>query len=322
VRLPKIVPRSDKVLRWIILAIVLIVESILNGVFFAAGSEMGLIGGVVEAATLSLFNLGGAVLFARYGMPRLVHRRATERIVGVLALFTYILWAITLNLLIAHFRDSYIASSGNVDMAVLWARLIHTPFILSDAESWILAFLGVAFILGAVIDARGLDDPYLGYGDIGRRREDALARYAEQKSRCLDLLQQRRDDAVNDMLIAIHTLKSAEYDLHLATDGLKRDHRTFLAYLEHLAAVHEQLVRRYREANTRARTTTQGPEYFNRPPARPAFLDPPPAPPQPTQSPQGYAVSMERMQYYIERMNSELTAKLVEYKSLTLLTNE
>src|SRR5207245_17 len=57
VRLPNIVASRERILRALLLAIFVVLESTLNGFFFAEGSEAGLIGGVIQAFALSLLNV-------------------------------------------------------------------------------------------------------------------------------------------------------------------------------------------------------------------------------------------------------------------------
>src|SRR5690606_17850757 len=181
-RLPKIVSGYERLFRGVVIAIFVILESILNGLFFAEGSEAGLVGGVVQAFTLSLLNIGAAVLFALYGLPLLIYRNFAVRLVGVATLLAYVAWLLGLNLVIAHFRDQFIASAGDVSALVLWEHLRTAPFALADAQSWLLAFLGVGFSLSALISASGLDDRYLFYGEIGRARDDAFKRFNDEKT--------------------------------------------------------------------------------------------------------------------------------------------
>ena len=170
-RLPRVIESRERTTRIIFLAIVVILESILNGLFFAKGSEGGLIGGVSQALVLSLLNVGGAVLYALLGMPLLRHTGIGQRLVGLLATLAYIAWALLLNLVIAHFRDLFVVNEGQVAMDVLAARLWTAPLHLMEAQSWLLGILGVAASIVSLIDAAGLRDPYPGYGDLGRRHK-------------------------------------------------------------------------------------------------------------------------------------------------------
>ena len=82
-RLPKIVSPRERFFRGTIIAIFIVLESVLNGLFFAEGSEAGLIGGFVQAVVLSILNIGAAILFAIYGLRLLIYRKLTVKAVGL-----------------------------------------------------------------------------------------------------------------------------------------------------------------------------------------------------------------------------------------------
>src|SRR5690606_30824412 len=96
-----------------------------------------------------------------------------------------------------------------------------------------------------------------------------------EKTLALEGFMERRDEAVEQMTQVIAVLRRQEYDKRLAIEGRNRLHRDFLAYLDHLAAAHQRLVTRYREANEEARSGNV-PAYFRRPPERLPCLQPPP----------------------------------------------
>jgi len=321
VRLPNVVPPYEKKVRWLILAIFVVLESTLNGLFFAEGSETGLIGGVTQAFVLSLLNVGAAVLYARYGLPLVLHVRPIAKIVGSLATLFYTAWALGINLLIGHFRDLFIQNAGQVAATDLASRVMTSPFILADAKSMLLVMLGVGLSLVSLIDAVGLDDMYLGYGAIGRRRANAILAYADHKARCLADLTQRRGSAIEDMLSVIESIRTAEFDLRLAIEGSSRLNENYRAYLKHLADSYIKLLQQYREANIRARSTPP-PSRFQSRPAPPVFLAEPPKPELPDLEKDAKAHIIERMEYFIKAINQQFEAGVLRYQTVAGLTGE
>jgi hypothetical protein len=313
VRLPRLVSDPARALRWIVIAIVFLLESILNGMFFAEGSQAGLVGGVLQAAVLSLLNLGGAVLFATYGLPALLHRRVGVKLMGALMLIAYVAWWFALNLLIAHFRDAYVANAGNVQMDALWAHIVSHPFSLADAKSWMLCVMGMGLSLGTMISAAGLDDVYWGYGELGRRHARTAQRYAHEQEAGLIAIQQRRDDATEDMRQIIQELRRREYDRQLAVNGRARLHREFCVYVDHLAVSYERLVVRYREQNKCQRGSGEPPEFFKTRPARPAFLHVYELEQLPGSDDQVRVVAVDRMEHFIQAVNAEFASSVKQY---------
>ena len=319
-RPPRIISDREKFGRLLVLGIFVIIESIMNGMFFAKGSEAGLIGGVTQALVLSLLNVGSAVLFAMYGLPYLRHKGVQERLAGLLATVAYITWALLLNLVIAHFRDLFILNAGQVAMNELTERLRSAPFGLMDTQSWLLGFMGIGLSIASLIDAVGLDDPYPGYGELGRRQRDGIQLFADHNSRCLAGLQNLRNSAVQDMTAVIEAMRSSEYELRLADEGRERLHQNYLAYLDHLANANERLIRRFREANERVRETPE-PAYHRDAPVRPGFLELPVLPAMTGIATDARDVVVERMEYYIGQVNAAFQDALSEYQSVAQLTD-
>jgi hypothetical protein len=318
-RLPRVVGGREKVLRFLLIAILFLLESVLNGIMFAKGSDAGLIGGVAQALMLSLLNLGSAILLARGALPQLAHRNFFRKLLGIVAVPVYAVLAVSINLLIAHFRDAFIAHAGEVDMVALKAQLLAHPLALGDANSWVLCAVGIVFSLITLIDAAGLDDPYPGYGRIGRELAQAIARFAQAKSHCLDGLMGRRDAAIKDMADVITDLRSLEYDADLAVQGRMRLHRDFVAHLASLASAQVSLVLRYREANERARKTPP-PAYFRNEPRVPAFLEAPALPDPPAFDTCERQLAIARMEHYIGAINAEYKRRVGDYDTLDVLT--
>lgn len=318
-RMPNTVSVREKLFRSIIVAILIVLESLINGSMFASGSEAGLIGGISQALVLSLLNVGSALLFGFFVLPQLVHRSIARRLLGAAALPVYLIAVLAINLFIAHFRDAFIAHAGQVDMPSLLDQLARHPFVLADANSLVLCALGIGLNIVALIDTIGFDDLYWGYAQVGRRYKEASARFAAEKSHSLDGLMGRRDAAINHMADLINTLRSLEYDAELALQGRTRLHADFTAHLDHLAAAYESLILHYREANERARQTPP-PAYFRRSPGRPAFLQAPALPGPPPFDTSERRLAIQRMEHYIEAINTEYSRRIGEYDTLAALT--
>ena len=111
-RLPRNISQGQRTFAFLVLAVFVILESILNGMFFAEGSEAGIIGGVMQALVLSVLNVGVAALYAVYGLPFLFHRSKWGNALGVLATVAFVVWLLGLNLAIGHFRDLFVQDAG------------------------------------------------------------------------------------------------------------------------------------------------------------------------------------------------------------------
>lgn len=324
VRLPNVVSSREWWFRGLLLAIFVVLESTLNGLFFAKGSETGLIGGIVQAFVLSILNVGAAVLYARYCLPLVVHTRPIIRTAGGITTVFYALWAIGINLLIGHFRDLFTQNAGEVKVTDLLSRVWNASlFLPADAQSLLLVALGVLLSLVSLIDAAGMDDLYPGYGSVGKRRADAVSDYVDRKSRCLADLTQRKDSAIEDMSRVINLMKNTEFEFRMAIEGRKRLHQNYRAYLSHLSESYVRLLQLYRESNTRARST-QPPARFKRVSIPKDFLSEPPPPVLPDLAGDSNSKKqiIERMQHFIKVVNQQFVDKLQHYQTVTRLTEE
>lgn len=263
-RPPVLVSDRQRLLRHLVLGVLLVLESIMNGLFYSTGSELGLVGGVTQAFILSLFNIGTAYAYGRWGVPLLRSGRAITWLPGVLALLAYITVAFTLNLWIAHYRDLYAAADGQqVTFPMVMAHLTASPFGLRDLESVVLGLLGLMFSFAACLSAAGMDDPQPAYGALGRARARAFSAYASRKAHCVLALQQTKDAAIAEMLELVDALRMAQLDRQYALEGREKLQRAYQTYLSQLRQGQEQMIRRYREANVKARVSP-APAYFSK----------------------------------------------------------
>ncbi len=314
-RLPKTVSRGERVLGLLLLLVFVLLESVINGLFFAEGSEAGIIGGVVQALVLSVLNVGVAALYAVYGLPLLFHRRGGIKFLGGLVTIVFGIWLAGLNLAIGHFRDLFIAGAGSVQMAELLTRLTTAPLLLADAKSFILVLLGVALGLLAVIDVAATRDLYPGYGTIGRERQKAIEEYAEENARSLAAMMRLRDQTAEDLSSAIELIRGGQFQMQEAIEGRTRLHHSFKAYLDHLAVVYERLVQRYRECNRRVRRG-EPPAYFRVPPDRPSFLEVPALATVPAYELDTRDETIARIDHYIKAVNEKFEQTMPEYQTV------
>ncbi|TGQ72975.1 hypothetical protein EN804_03575 [Mesorhizobium sp. M8A.F.Ca.ET.161.01.1.1] len=238
-----------------------LVEAIMNGVFLAKGSDMGIVGGVTEAMSFSFLNIGIALVFALFCVSLTVHRSLFLKFLGYLSIGGYAALAVTLNLGLAHYREvagSILEDAGPIVMD----RIRHDPLGLVDIKSWLLFGIGLMFSIFAFIDGWYLKDPYLGYAAVYKRLLSARTTYATRQEDLIEELLGVRDD---------HNEKVDEIIRDLS--GRRRDHNAIIAhrakllslfvqYQEQLERTANVLLKRYREANAKARTEA-APKYFD-----------------------------------------------------------
>jgi len=240
-----------KFLKWSFLFLILVIECGLNGSFLAKGNSLGWVGGITEALSFAVLNVGAALFAATIGARLLIHRMYGLKLVGFLVLVAWIAFALLLNLALAHYREistSLVAGGGREVVE----RMRLAPFDLAELQSWVLFGIGVLFAIAAFADGLLLFDPYWGYGSVDRRVQAASEAYRKRKAWLVGELHAIYQD-YSEQIRSLGSDLSArlgEYDRILA--GRARLLELFQVYQNQLDTVLRALVKRYRVARGEA----------------------------------------------------------------------
>ncbi len=246
---------SNRFLSFSILIAAVVAESGLNGVFFAEGSDAGLLGGVTLAFMISAVNVGLGS-FTGFGPVRwLHHRRFARKAIGALLLLLAAVAVLVGNLFVAHYRDTFERVGEALELSAVIASLTSAPFALSRLQSWLLFLTGTFFCCLAVYKGHGFDDPYPDYGAVDRRRLKAQKALADIEAELLDNTTDVRDDCIREISSSIERLRGASAQRQQLLAARARIVADFRAQEDHLAQAYTQLLAEYREANKAARTT-------------------------------------------------------------------
>src|ERR1700731_4978464 len=247
-----------------VLAVLFILEVVINGSFLAKANLGGLLGGAAQAVTFAALNIIASFFWGMV-LIRLVNRRNyLLKLVGVVSFLAYLAFAIALNLTLSHLREIPPAASlsDNVGQEVLH-RLLTAPYALTDINSWLLFALGFVFSLIAMADGLMFFDPYMGYAGLDRRWIEATRRFADTRGELIERLRDIREDATEAMNEAARDLsvRRSEYDALL--QGRARLAQRFDHHQNQIEQTGRALLEIYREANRRARSTP-APDYFTK----------------------------------------------------------
>lgn len=247
-----------------LLLFILVVEVVVNGAFLAKGSELGLLGGAIEAFGFALLNVGAAFLLGQYAR-QIGHRNVFHKLFGLASVVAFVVFAIALNIALAHYREvsgSFIDDAG----ARVVDRLAADPLGLTDIKSWLFFGIGMLFAVIAFIDGVKLGDPYPGYGDVAARREEAHRAYIDRKSDLVAVLEDLRDGAIGILEEAGRDLSTRRAEHDAILENRARLLRLFEAHQAHLERAGASLLGYYHEANRQARPDDKPPpETFWRP---------------------------------------------------------
>lgn len=247
--------------KWALIVILVILELVTNGELLSKGSELGLVGGIVEALIFAVLNVGVALMFGIFAIPYLNHRSLLLKLLGLVGLIAYFACLIVINLALAHYREisgSFVEGAGELVMQ----RLLSDPLGLEDFRSWLLFGLGVLFSIIAVIDGLLMHDVYPGYQKVDQALRTARARYAEMRRAAIDELGGVRKD-YEDLLTSSRSDLSKQRVEH---DAIVSHRSRMISLFDENQAQLEKaanaLLRDYRDANLSKRKQP-APQYWN-----------------------------------------------------------
>jgi hypothetical protein len=257
--------------RWTTLGLLVFLiglESAFNGVFFANGSDYGLLGGIVIAIAISFVNVLAAFFVGLFPMRWMNHRDAIVKLLGFLVTVAGLLGIICLHGFAAHYRDAFASQSASVALteAQAFAKALYAikvePFILADLNSYYLFGLGILWAGFAMWKGYGFDDPYPRYGACSRRALLARKKYSDEHTFLFDDLEDIKEETVAALESGIKAIPL--FPQKAAQTRATRDAhaKQFAAYENAVESAANQLLARYRDTN-RIHRKTPAPQYFD-----------------------------------------------------------
>jgi len=253
---------SSRVLHLAIVAVVIVLESIANMYFFAQGSELGLLGGLLQALIVSLANVGVAVATGMFVLPYLNHRRPSRVALASFGLSAFVAFVTIFNLAAAHYRDML---ELNFDQAMVQAlpSVMHDPASLSFNS---LTLFGIGLLAAGLGLYKGYtaDDRYPGLGRAQRRYQLTRSRFEAEveqvRSAMIETARSVRKET--ERLVSYNAERLAGLaSLIEDVRGVEQRYESLRSQLE--VECHHGL-RRYREANQLVRDLAKYPvpAYF------------------------------------------------------------
>lgn len=240
-----------------IVAVVVLMESVANLSFFAPASNLGLLGGFLQAVAVALANAILGVLAGFFPARHLRDAAAWVRRLSVIGLVAYGVVAVCLNLGVARWRDLVI-SHASTDQGA--GQLLINPWNLS-LPSAVLFMVGLAASGICLWKGFRLDDPIPGYADVHRRFVEADRAY----DHCLEIMRGRvigRVELIGDGCEAVvRNAKSIVESMESVVGHMQQAAEEYKAGRQREEASCNRLLKRFRDEN-RAVRTTPAPSYF------------------------------------------------------------
>ena len=236
---------------WI--CMLLILECALNMKFFAEGTDLGLAGGFFSAFIVSLVNIAFCVLFGWLGFNQLHHCRVYRKMLGGVAVLSWITLLMAYHLMVAHYRDLLVLDPDNAQSLAL-IKFFGDPFGIQTQEALMVFGIGVVSGIIATLKGYTADDHYPGYGRKDRqyRRHEAAYEAQEaalraQMSSCLSTAEQ----AVQKRLTDYQKRAAKIADLYNGSASVIGHFDNIYRQVNEIA---HSAATTYREANLRVRT--------------------------------------------------------------------
>jgi hypothetical protein len=256
--------RSSKkpLFNWAIVLAIIFAESILNASFFAKGSDLGLLGGIIQAFVIVMIN----VLVANL-VVLLIRRRFVTTIGAIEKLgYTLLTGALVTGLVNFHFLVGHYRDALRIDFENAYAFSVlnysASPFHLIDFESYILVVMGFLFFIILVIDLYKLKDPYPGYGEVTQTFKEIKEEYDSLSFIILDD-EDEMNKSINGKIELIKAEANSTYEeiqgIHITMQKLENKYIEYLNSIKSLAA---HSIKNYRSINSDMRTTKE-PKYFH-----------------------------------------------------------
>lgn len=257
-------PARNQAGRWTTFGLLVLLaafESILNGFFFAKGSEFGLVGGIGTAVGISITNVSFAFLVGLGPARWINHKNAFLKIIGVLLVLAIMGALIVFHVFAAHLRDATAAFGESRAMTIAIESIRQTPWKLSELSSYYLFGLGTLFAFSAMWKGYSFDDPYPTYGSYSRRFAAARQAYDDEHCAIFDDLDEIKEGVVNALDAGIHRMPLFPQEAAKIRAQRTALIETFRQYESGIEAATNQLLARYREANLSTRLEPAPPHF-------------------------------------------------------------
>ena len=256
-------PMSSQLLFVMILVVVLIAETILNGVFLGENLTGSSAAGMTWAFAFSAVNVSIGLILAPL-IRNINHVKAGVKLFGYFIGLIWLSLITAFNFLIGHFRDAITNPEGRgmEDSYKALERIQESPFSLLEPVSYFLVALGMMCALIALLDSFFHADTYPGYGkkslELDGFEENLLGLKSEANS--------EQEALYSDFVLKGNKLiKSATAHITNLQQTIGfielRIREEYRDYFENLAGSFEAVIEQYRTSNKEARDT-ETPSYF------------------------------------------------------------
>ena len=260
-RTAKITTPFGKTLRVLIILIMVVVETYFNGIYLAKSNALGLFGGIIEAATFALLNIGYSIILTFFVIRQIVRKSFFWVLIGLIGILAWICVVFFINLGLAHYREVAATIFEGAGADVL-QRILANPFDLKEIKSWMLFAIGTLFATFTLVDVISFSDIYPGYTKRQTKWDEEEEEYKEAfilYTETFDDIKEEYIETLKEIGKAI-SIRERALDSIISSSG--RLNNLYLFHIQHLQRISDLLFSRYYESN-RATRTEREPVRFN-----------------------------------------------------------
>jgi len=250
----------------LLLAACFMAEIIINSSVLSAGSEYGIVGGVIGAFFYTFISMVVAFLVGLFGLPYFNHVNWGWKLVGIIGSLAGTAIVVWVNLLAAHYRVAITSGLTEIPAALkasetMWSNPL---LFLDDTNSMLM--VGVSAVIAFITMIKGLTwrDKYPGYAEVQKFAIQAHARWVRSVQRYRAELDYIYDQHAREIRALQVSLRDRQGSVPKDLGNRRLLVEAFNNHLNHIQDVGRFLIAHYREANCETRKTPK-PKYFGKP---------------------------------------------------------
>jgi hypothetical protein len=244
-----------------LLVIMVIIESAFNSSFFAAGSDLGLLGGIIEAGLISIINVSFGVLLGLMVLRNKNHINKLKSYTAIVFFILLLTIPILFNLGVAHFREALLTNPENAHFLAI-SSIKTGIFNITDVKSWMLFIVGIMCCVFAIFKGYYMDDAYPKFGKLTRRKIELEEELHEIYEDANEQLEDLHESYLENLDSKFELLVIKEKRIGHLSSAFEQQKRILVSYIRHLEDNLHYLIRLYRDTNS-AERNNDSPAYFN-----------------------------------------------------------
>ena len=264
---------------WGLLVVVVVVETIINGVFFGEHVAGSVFQGTSIALLASVINVLVLGSLIAYSWRLKNHIDESKKALALVISALLIISSLFVNVFVAHYRDALpsaqpaanhecrLGNDERIASAEAWCLLKNEVFNLDGFMSYMLLIIGLAACGYGAWEFYRMTDSYPGYGKLERKRKEMIREMEIAKKEALEKLENKWN-YLHDELVEAHKSNNSLVKWRRSDSAIRdqikkhEDHKKEIAVLEKRCSRDIEI---YRAANRDERRGQPYPPKWDKP---------------------------------------------------------